>query len=284
MSFESEFKAFMPHRLLLEAVDSYDQYHRPSYGTVAEFVARVVAKETRTADLEGRERIGTHVAWIAPDTTGALPTIRPDARVTLPDGAQFTVLAVESYPDETGAPHALPSNLVANPYIASASTDWSAGGTNTVARDASRHMVSNASLLATYQDSLVAADYDIGTTHGVLTAAEYIWDGWVWIPTAYSGAGNLSPTVTGLTSVTLGTVVASDADLRNRWQRVSARFTPDAGDVAGAFLRLNHTQAPTADDEVWIDNVRLLLFADFVAATSADHHMKLILGATGRTV
>ncbi len=95
MSFESEFREFMPHRLLLEAVDSYDEYHRPSYGTVAEFVARVVAKETRINDLEGRERIGTHLAWIAPDISGLLPTIHPDARVTLPDGAQFTVLAVE---------------------------------------------------------------------------------------------------------------------------------------------------------------------------------------------
>ncbi len=282
MSFADEFRDFMPARVLLEAVASYDEYHRPTFDAVQEFSGRVVAKETRTTDREGRERVGTHVAWLAPDSSGLLPVdIHPDARITMPDGTQFTVLNISRLTDEEGGSHVLPSNLVANPYIATAATDWSAGGTNTAVRDTGRHMISNASLKATYQDDLVAADYDIGTTHGLLTAVEYIWDAYVWIPTAFTGAGNLSPTVTGLTSVTLGAVVASDPDLRDQWQRVSSRFTPDSGDLAGAFLRLNHTIAPTADDEVWIDNAQLLAFSDFVAATSADHHMKLILGATG---
>ncbi|KKN54429.1 hypothetical protein LCGC14_0592270 [marine sediment metagenome] len=285
MSFAAEFRSMMPHRVTVEAVGSIDDAHKVTYDAPTDWQARVVEKQQQVIDRQGREVVGTHIVWIAPDaTTGLVPVINAEARVTLPDGSQHPVLTVEVYHDDMGAPAKLPTNLVANPRFITDLTGWitTGIGTNTNARDTGRSMIGNASLLATYQDTALLAEYDYGAVVGDLTAAEYRYEAWCWIPDSWDG-GNLQLGVSGLASVTLGTQADTDDDLRARWQRASLLFTPDSGDVAGATLRVSAASAPTAGQTVYIDNVELLLAADRTDPSVAIHHMKITLGdVTGR--
>lgn len=280
MSFAAEFRAMMPHRVTVEAVGSFDQFHKPTYDAPTDWQARVVEKQQQVIDRQGREVVGTHIVWIAPDaTTGLVPVINAEARVTLPDGSQRPVLTVEVYHDEMGAPAKLPTNLVANPRMVTDLTGWITAnlGANTNARDTDRSMIGNAALLATYQDTALLAEYDFGGVVGDLTAAEYRLEMWCWIPDSWDG-GDLQLSVSGLTGVSLSTALDTDDDLRARWQRTSLLFTPDSGDVAGAGLRVSTASAPTAGQAVYIDNVELLLAADRTDPNVAVHHMKITLG------
>ena len=285
MSFANDFRSMMPHRVITEAAGAFDQYHKPIYDTAVESQARVIEKQQQVIDSQGREVVSTHTVWVAPDaSTGLLPTITPEARVTLPDGSQRAVITVAVFADDTGAPAKLSTNLVANPRFVTNLTGWITGniGTNTNARSTARSMIGNASMLATYQDTVLLAEYDYGAVVGNLTAAQYRLEAWCYIPNAWDG-GAIQLGVSGLTSVVLGTQVNADDDLRDRWQRASLLFTPDSADVAGATLRVSAASAPTAGQPISIDNVELLLAADFDDPNVAEHHMVITLGdITGR--
>ncbi len=285
MSFDPAFRSMMPHRVTTEAVGSFDQYHKPTYDTAVESQARVIEKQQLVIDTQGREVVSTHTVWIAPDaSSGLLPAITSEARVTLPDGSQRAVITVAVLTDDDGAPPKLSTNLVGNPRFVTNLTGWitTGIGTNTNARSTARNMIGNASLLATWQDTALLAEYDYGTVVGDLTAAQYRYEAWCYVPQAWDG-GNLQLSVSGLTSVTLGTRVDTDNDLRDRWQRTSLLFTPDSGDVAGATLRVSAASSPSAGQPISIDNVELLLAANFDDPNVADHHMVITLGdITGR--
>ncbi len=280
MSFDDGFRDMMPHRILVEAVGSRDEYNRLTYDAPAEYRARVVERLSRVVDNLGAERLATHLVWVAPDSSGLLPVIGPDARVTLPDGTQMPVLRVETFADETGAPHSLPTNLIANPYFATNTTGWSTtfAGSNTIARLTARSKLGNASLLCTYQDTLIFVDYAYGAVVGALTVQTYHFDAWLWVPASWDG-GALQLQVAGLTSATVTAVTAYDDDLRDRWQHLHSTVLPDAGDLAGALLRLTAASAPTAGQAVYLDHTAFT--TESPVHTGADHHQKLYLGPTG---
>jgi hypothetical protein len=75
-----------------------DEYGRRSYGADVAYKARVVRKHRRVLTTEGQEVISAGHAYL--DGGAGLDS---RVRLTLPDGSRPTVIAVEQFPDESGA-------------------------------------------------------------------------------------------------------------------------------------------------------------------------------------
>ena len=80
---------------------STDGYMTAQYATQATtYQARIVDKMTLVRTFEGTEELATTVAWVR-----STSTFGPADQVTLPDGSSPVLMAVESFPDETGHHH-----------------------------------------------------------------------------------------------------------------------------------------------------------------------------------
>lgn len=137
-------------------------------------------------------------------------------------------------------------NLHTNPSIEEDASGWTAGGTNTVAQSSTESKFGSYSLLCTYADDLLLADYSL-----TLTAVEHTFSVWVYIPSNYDGT-QVSLRQEGFTASTGDTSVNADMTDTDAWQRIDLTFTPDAGDLAG-FFRVRDTGAPTVGRFIYID-------------------------------
>jgi hypothetical protein len=140
------------------------------------------------------------------------------------------------------------TNLCTNPSFETDVAGWTKGGTNGLATSTEQARFGRRSAKATYQDSLNLANYDIA-----LTAAQHTVSVYLWIPTNWDG-GTIRLNAFGFTSATGTLTVNSDMSVRDRWQRVTMTFTPDAGDLLGA-VRFDATSAPTAGRAFYIDGL-----------------------------
>jgi hypothetical protein len=77
-----------------------DEYGAPLYGASTTLTCRVVDKERMTRNTAGQEMVSTVTIYIL----GA-PGIEMEDRITLDDGRQPPIIAVRTFPDETGPHH-----------------------------------------------------------------------------------------------------------------------------------------------------------------------------------
>jgi len=107
MTFENDFREFMPDTITIEPVTgSTTGYNKRTFGTGVEYQCRIRHKLQRVINLEGHVTWAKHKVWIAPlASDGSFPTLDNQARVTLPDGTQPQMLAIEHIDDEDGLHH-----------------------------------------------------------------------------------------------------------------------------------------------------------------------------------
>lgn len=107
MTFRDEFRDLMPDTVTIEAVSGYDGsgYGNRTYTSAKTYQCRIRHKVQRVTNLEGRVTWAKHKVWIAPDENGEFPLLDERARVTLPDGTQPPMLAIEHLDDEDGLHH-----------------------------------------------------------------------------------------------------------------------------------------------------------------------------------
>jgi len=93
-----DLRLLMPDTVTIELPADKDLYGRTIYSDAVEYQARIEQRNTLTRDQDGRERVSSTTIFLA--TTVSIPM---NARVTLPDGSQPSIMAVESVRDEDGS-------------------------------------------------------------------------------------------------------------------------------------------------------------------------------------
>jgi len=140
------------------------------------------------------------------------------------------------------------TNLCTNGGFETNTTGWTTGGTNTIAASAEQFKFGAKSLKAVYADNANLADYA-----AIITNAEHTVSVWVYIPTAYDGAGI---ELRQLNYTVATSAVAANMALRDQWQRLTLSFTPGA-DVTGNIQVNNTGAAPTATRFIYVDGVQV---------------------------
>lgn len=98
---ERDFLELMHQTIIVEKLIRRDPIGGdPVYDPPKVYRGRVVNKQRLIVDAQGQERMATTTAWFF----GA-PNITTDDRITLPDGRQPFILAINHYPDEKGMHH-----------------------------------------------------------------------------------------------------------------------------------------------------------------------------------
>lgn len=94
------FDDMMPHTIQVEPMTDRTDSGKRVFGGAATYRALVTGSNrlVRTAD-------GQLVVAATQINIAGSATIRPEDRITLPEGSQPTILAVRSYSDETGPVH-----------------------------------------------------------------------------------------------------------------------------------------------------------------------------------
>lgn len=94
---EYDFLEMMIDTITLEPQTAIDGYSKPTYGQAVEKRARVEYRTRLVRTVEGVEAVST-ATTILFDVLAVDPT----SRITLPDGSQPKILAVNNYKDTSG--------------------------------------------------------------------------------------------------------------------------------------------------------------------------------------
>jgi hypothetical protein len=106
MTFEPDFRDLMTDTITVEPVTGTTTgYGKRTFGTAVTYECRIRHKLQRVINLEGHVTWAKHKVWVAPDSSGNFPALDQRARVTLPDGTQPQMLAIEHMDDEDGLHH-----------------------------------------------------------------------------------------------------------------------------------------------------------------------------------
>lgn len=178
-----------------------------------------------------------------------------------------------------GVATSLNRNLLTNSGFELDAAGWGAGGTNTVARSTAQAKYGAASLKCTYADNSILAR----GTNVAVTAAAHVNSVWLYIPSDYNGT-DLRMQATNFTGLTR-TVAIADMSKRDQWQRLTATFTPLAGDLLGDPVSIfENGTLPTAGKFVYIDGAQCELgaslsqYVEFTVGTS--HEIKAMIQGT----
>jgi hypothetical protein len=87
----------MPHSVTLAARSSVDGYGKPTYGAGTAYQCHIERKTRVVRGIDGQERVSGCAVYLS-ETAG----ITPLYRITLPDGTQPTILAVDRFADRNG--------------------------------------------------------------------------------------------------------------------------------------------------------------------------------------
>ena len=106
MTWESEFDEFLTDEVTREEYTGQNDYGEPSFGGAVTLKARVVYKPELVATGAGQiSSTVSEVVSTAKVYCSGVPQWGNRDRITLPDGSQPVILAVHTYPDETGEHH-----------------------------------------------------------------------------------------------------------------------------------------------------------------------------------
>jgi hypothetical protein len=85
---------------------TYNDYGDRQYvATTATYKARVVRKQHVTVDGQGREVVSRGIAYLGETSTGGLPNMGPQDKITLDDNSTPPVLSIDTIPDDSGNTH-----------------------------------------------------------------------------------------------------------------------------------------------------------------------------------
>lgn len=106
MSWETEFDEFLTDTVTREPFVGQNDYGESNYGPAVNLKARVVRKPELIATGAGEvSSTVREVVSSAKIYCRAVPGWQMRDRITLPDGTQPVILAIHTYPDETGEHH-----------------------------------------------------------------------------------------------------------------------------------------------------------------------------------
>jgi hypothetical protein len=97
MAVDSELLELFGQTVTIEPYSTQNAYAESSFGSGVSYVARTERKTRLFRRSDGSEVVAVAVTYLA-----EAPTISTKDRITLPDGSQPPIIAVESMPDETG--------------------------------------------------------------------------------------------------------------------------------------------------------------------------------------
>ncbi len=140
------------------------------------------------------------------------------------------------------------TNILTNPSVETNKTGWNNAGTNTVTQSTAQSYFGYQSNLCTYQDNTTLLQSDALT----FTAAEYVWQAWVYIPSGWDG-GAVQLAIANLTSVVTNTATTTTTTA-DQWVQLLMTFTPDAGDLSGN-VQVETASAPTAGKFIYVDGM-----------------------------
>lgn len=104
MALDADLAALMVDSVGLELYQSRDLFGAATYGTLASFSCRIESTNQKVFTAAGNgevvERVASTRIYLA-----EAPVVGVNDRITLPDGSQPRILAVEANGDERGAHH-----------------------------------------------------------------------------------------------------------------------------------------------------------------------------------
>jgi len=99
-------RARMDQTITVHATAGYNSRGDASWSTTAvTYEARVEAKTRLLKGALGRDQLATTTVYVGLSSTGAVPSIGQQDRVTLPDGTTPTLVRVDTLRDRTGVHH-----------------------------------------------------------------------------------------------------------------------------------------------------------------------------------
>lgn len=102
MAFDEALRGLFGQTVTIAPLSSVGAFGGKTAGTAVSYDARVVYKQRLVKDTQGREVLATTIVYVAPTSSGGLPTGKPDETLTLPDGTTPNILNVAKYPGEDG--------------------------------------------------------------------------------------------------------------------------------------------------------------------------------------
>ena len=146
------------------------------------------------------------------------------------------------------------TNLCTNPSFETATTGWTASGSNTIARSAAQQFAGGYSLLCTYQNNTTLTTLTISS--GLSTGTTYTITARLRVPADWNG-GDIRLNAASFTSATITQVREWDSATgeTEKWVELEIRLATSA-DATGTIL-LQTTGAPSAGRTVYLDAVQI---------------------------
>lgn len=94
---DPDLRELFPHSVTIAPFSSSNAYAESSFGSGVAYTARTEAKTRIFKRSDGIDIVAVAVTYLAD-----APTISTKDRITLPDGTQPPIVAVENMPDESG--------------------------------------------------------------------------------------------------------------------------------------------------------------------------------------
>jgi hypothetical protein len=91
--------ALLNQTVTVEEKTGTDGYNKPTYAAPATYPARVQKKQKLVRSRDGSEKVATAAVWLPPTAV-----VSTSSRLTLTDGSNPPILAVEEMPDGEGRP------------------------------------------------------------------------------------------------------------------------------------------------------------------------------------
>lgn len=139
-------------------------------------------------------------------------------------------------------------NLCTNPSFEKATTGWTTGGTNTIARSTEQQRRAAFSLKCTYNDNDLLASYAI-----TLTDTDHVAGVDIYVPSTYTGTQLTLSWTDYVTGVVVDGLV--DMTIRNRWQRIYCHVNPDGADLVGTLTLIETGTNGASGQSIYIDGV-----------------------------
>jgi hypothetical protein len=146
-------------------------------------------------------------------------------------------------PDSSFGIYEASTNKLINGGFETNTTGWLATSTNTIASSAEQAKFGSKSCKVVSNNTAVFANIMERSTTVTHTATSWVVSAWIYIPSSWSGTGVFRILITGLTSVVTDETITANMALRDQWQRIYTRYTPNAGDLSGAAFRLSCTSS-----------------------------------------
>lgn len=100
MGFVDNFADCMVHTVSHTEFAGRTSYGERLFGSTVDYSARVIYKPTKVRTPDGREEMARGVVWLQ-----GSPIVATEDKITLPDGTEPTIMAVDIMTDETGFSH-----------------------------------------------------------------------------------------------------------------------------------------------------------------------------------